>query len=219
MKLPSDQVLTPPATPHTSRLRCCLLSGGDSRRMGRDKALIDHPEGGSWLGHTLRLLADLQAPISLCSHHAAHRQVPPYPVDIVVEPEPGQGPLRALQHLMSLYPGDQLLLCAVDMPWLDADSLLTLSEAARVRPADLHISTDGTRLHPLLGVYPASDRHHRDLTTWLAGGGRSMLGWLERQPYRTVRLEASALRNCNHPGDWEPAAAAGVVSPSARATG
>jgi len=33
-----------PADP--APLRCCLLSGGVSRRMGRDKALLPHPEGG-----------------------------------------------------------------------------------------------------------------------------------------------------------------------------
>ena len=44
-----------PAAPGS--LRCCLLSGGDSRRMGRDKALLPHPEGGTWLERSLGLLA------------------------------------------------------------------------------------------------------------------------------------------------------------------
>ena len=46
-----------PAAPGS--LRCCLLSGGDSRRMGRDKALLPHPEGGTWLERSLGLLADV----------------------------------------------------------------------------------------------------------------------------------------------------------------
>ncbi len=40
--------------------------------MGRDKALLPHPEGGSWLERTLRLLQELQVPVTLFSRHASH---------------------------------------------------------------------------------------------------------------------------------------------------
>ena len=43
--------------------------------MGQDKALLPHPEGGSWLERTLGLLAALQAPITLLSRHRAHLQL------------------------------------------------------------------------------------------------------------------------------------------------
>ena len=43
----------------TAPLRCCLLSGGASQRMGTDKALLPHPEGGTWLERSLRLLLSL----------------------------------------------------------------------------------------------------------------------------------------------------------------
>jgi molybdopterin-guanine dinucleotide biosynthesis protein A len=56
-------------------LRICLLSGGASRRMGQDKALLPHPAGGTWLEHCLRLLAGLQAPITLLSRHDSHLQL------------------------------------------------------------------------------------------------------------------------------------------------
>jgi len=43
--------------------------------MGRDKALLPHPEGGSWLERTLRLLLDLQIPVTLLSRHERHLQM------------------------------------------------------------------------------------------------------------------------------------------------
>ncbi|MEB3183382.1 MAG: NTP transferase domain-containing protein, partial [Cyanobacteriota bacterium] len=58
-----------PPGPSLAPLRCCLLSGGESRRMGRDKALLPHPEGGTWLERTLRLLAQLESPITVLSRH------------------------------------------------------------------------------------------------------------------------------------------------------
>ena len=56
-------------------LRACLLSGGASRRMGQDKALLPHPEGGCWLERSLTLLAGLELPISLLSRHPRHLEL------------------------------------------------------------------------------------------------------------------------------------------------
>jgi molybdopterin-guanine dinucleotide biosynthesis protein A len=191
-------------------LRCCLLSGGQSRRMGVDKALLPHPDGGTWLSHSLALLATLQVPITLCSHHPLHREaieaLPPRgpgPLTLTQEPAPGEGPLNALHHLMGLHPGERLLLCAVDMPWLDGASLQALVAESRSGAADpLIVATDGQRLHPLPGIYPATSDHHGSLAHFLASGRRSMLGWLEGRPLVTVPLDGRALRNCNRPADW-----------------
>ncbi|MFS6826746.1 NTP transferase domain-containing protein [Cyanobium sp. ATX-6F1] len=82
-----------------SALRTCLLSGGESCRMGRDKALLPHPEGGSWLERSLRLLAQLEAPISVLSRHPSHlelaRAIAPslaVPLEALEEPAPWEGP-------------------------------------------------------------------------------------------------------------------------------
>ncbi|MFN7900136.1 MAG: NTP transferase domain-containing protein [Synechococcaceae cyanobacterium] len=56
-------------------LRVCLLSGGASRRMGEDKALLPHPEGGCWLERSLSLLAGLELPITLLSCHPRHLEL------------------------------------------------------------------------------------------------------------------------------------------------
>jgi molybdopterin-guanine dinucleotide biosynthesis protein A len=43
--------------------------------MGTDKALLPHPEGGSWLERTVRLLLGLDLPVTLLSRHEAHLQL------------------------------------------------------------------------------------------------------------------------------------------------
>nr|WP_225867655.1 molybdenum cofactor guanylyltransferase [Cyanobium sp. NIES-981] len=203
--------------------RSCLLSGGHSRRMGQDKALLPHPAGGTWLSRTVELLADLQAPLTVCSHHRRHRQLLhglSQRVEITEEPVPGQGPLNALHHLMGLHPGEDLLICAVDMPWLDPASLHILLAARQQAPDAVLVATDGDRLHPLLGIYPATPSRHSSLERFLALGGRSMLGWLGGQPFTGVTLDPRALANCNRPEEWVGRRPAGApVNARGQATG
>lgn len=186
--------------------------------MGRDKALLPHPEGGCWLERTLGLLGELEMPITLLSRHEEHLARAEalaartgLAIAAIEEPPPWEGPLRALERLMALHPDSRLLLCPVDLPHLTAAALQTLraaaDEAADNAPPGspgLLLAHDGERLQPLLGVYPSSAALRRDLAACLAGGERRLQSWLARHPHRAVRLEAGALRNVNHAHELQP---------------
>ena len=176
--------------------------------MGRDKALLAHPEGGTWLESTLRRLAALDVPITLFSHHDAHRKLasalaPALGVRLELrrEPSPREGPLLALARLMELLPGRRLLLCPVDMPWLEVETLRALVAQAQGNPARVQVAADRQRLQPLLGIYPADSFHRSSIARFTAAGGRSLLRWLETVEVEAVRLPDAALRNINLPGD------------------
>jgi molybdenum cofactor guanylyltransferase len=206
------------------RLRACLLSGGESRRMGRDKALLPHPNGGTWLERTLVLLHQLGAPITLLSRHPAHLELAhglhahhgdtPQPgqagsVTALAEPPPWEGPLLALHRLMQHHPDEHLLLCPVDMPDLSLTALRSLLAAAAGHPADrptrLHLAHDGKRLQPLLGLYPSSTPIRRHLTAAVERGERRLQGWLGTQVIQAVPLDPRAIRNVNRPEADQPA--------------
>jgi len=184
-------------------LRACLLSGGTSRRMGRDKALLPHPEAATWLEHTLRQLAALGAPISLLSRHPEHlaqaRSLALPQLETLAEPAPWEGPLRALQRLMAWHPNQRLLLCPVDLPHLKAEVLQQLLSHANTEPAALHLAHDGQRLQPLLGIYPSDGARLASLSTAVSAGERRLQSWLAGQPCRIHRLDPQALRNVNRP--------------------
>jgi molybdopterin-guanine dinucleotide biosynthesis protein A len=200
-------------------LRCCLLSGGESRRMGLDKALLPHPEGGTWLERTLLLLAQLEAPISLLSRHPAHlelaQSLQPIAITALVEPPPWEGPLLGLHRLMQQHPEELLLLCPVDMPELTLAALHTLLAAAAgdADPTRLHLAHDGERLQPLLGLYPSSAPIRAHLAAAVERGERRLQSWLASQPYQAVPLDPLAIRNVNRPQADQP-----IDSPSASTT-
>ena len=189
-------------------LRACLLSGGTSRRMGTDKALLSHPAGGTWLSFSLGRLAALPLPITLVSHHPAHHALARSrrdglgrPVTVLEESPPREGPLLALDRLMAHHPGQDLLLCPVDMPWLETAALEALVAAAATAPAAIHLAHDGRRLQPLLGVYPAHPGLRRRLGAFTAAGGRRLQDWLAAEAVVPVPLPAAGLRNANRPDD------------------
>ena len=190
--------------------RSCLLSGGASRRMGRDKALLRHPEGDTWLERSLLLLLALQRPVTLLSRHASHRRLAEGLVarrggaalSVISEPPPWDGPLRALARLMEQYPDEHLLVCPVDMPWLDATSLQALLAAGAgdgTAEAPIRLAHDGERLQPLPGLYPATAERRARLAAQLATGERRVQHWLAGETWRPVPLPAGPLRNVNRP--------------------
>jgi len=201
-------------------LRACLLSGGESRRMGRDKALLPHPEGGTWLERSLRLLAQLQMPITLLSRHPAHLDLAEalqaelkargVCLERIAEPPPWEGPLLALHRLMEHHPNERLLLCPVDMPDLSLAALHTLLAAAddpapAQEPTRLYLAHDGARLQPLLGLVPSSAPIRTHLAAAVGRGERRLQSWLVELPCRAVPLDPHAIRNVNRPEADQPA--------------
>ncbi|MFZ9947054.1 MAG: molybdenum cofactor guanylyltransferase [Vulcanococcus sp.] len=186
-------------------LRCCLLSGGSSRRMGQDKALLPHHGGGTWLEHSLRRLAQLEAPITLLSRwpqHLEQAQALALPqLEAIAEPPPWEGPLLALNRLMTGHPETQLLLCPVDMPDLTLAALIDLVAAGAASPEQIHLAHDGSRSQPLLGLYPAIAEVRQSLSDTITRGERKLQVWLASQTCQHVLLPAEALRNVNHPSE------------------
>jgi molybdopterin-guanine dinucleotide biosynthesis protein A len=187
--------------------------------MGRDKALLPHPDGGTWLERSLCLLAQLEAPITLLSRHQAHLELaqqlahrlagapdrlPPPAITALAEPPPWEGPLLALHRLMRHHPNQLLLLCPVDMPDLSLAALHALLAATGEtptgqRPTRLHLAHDGERLQPLLGLYPSSTPIRTPLAAAVERGERRLQGWLATQAIQTVALDPRAIRNVNRP--------------------
>ena len=87
-------------------LCACLFSGGESRRMGQDKALLPHPSGGLWLTALVDQVRLLGLPLQVVSRHPAHGdQLADRPgVTVVQEPPPWQGAASGSWPRVALHP-------------------------------------------------------------------------------------------------------------------
>ena len=188
----------------TGELRACVLSGGASRRMGRDKALLPHPNGGVWLSELVNQLLALSLPVVLVSGHSSHQQLlhGRAGVELLAEQPAGLGPLHALGQLVEAGPQQEAwLVVPVDMPLLTSAVLNRLIQDWELDPCQAAVADDGQRLQPLLGIYPTSEVFAASLHEQLSEGDRRWMHWLERIPYRSVQFPADQLRNFNGHSD------------------
>lgn len=166
-----------------------LLAGGQSRRMGTDKALL--PVGaGTLLDHmTAKLRALAVAEVVIC------RNAPGCLADVL----PGLGPVGALHSLSLAYPGRELLAVPVDMPLLRAATLIALLGGADMSPR--HYADCFLPLRLVLD--PAAVAAIADRATAQARD-RSLAGLVRELGARALPLpeDRDEFANLNHPDDW-----------------
>lgn len=197
--------MRPPLTQHQSSALSVtgfVLAGGQSTRMGTDKALV------CWQGMPM-LQRVCQTALQCCNPVYVHTPWPEryqhvLPSDCLPlkETEPGQGPLVALLAGLTQLQATWVLLLACDLPLLQPDilkqwlTLLTHSKTLAVVPYQ------ADRWEPLCGFY-----HHQSrssLQSFLQHGGQSFQHWLSTIPTQKITLDVAAqamLWNCNSPKD------------------
>ena len=119
-----------------------LLAGGASRRMGRDKASIC-VEGISMAERAQRLLLEVTDRVVVVGHARGVDLLPA--VSVLPDAQPGAGPLAALSVVVDAYPGDRLVVVAVDQPRLTPSLLRTI----RDHPNDICAYSLAGRIEPL----------------------------------------------------------------------
>jgi molybdenum cofactor guanylyltransferase len=180
-----------PHPPQTIPLLGVVLSGGESRRMGRDKGLVQ-TGGKPWV----LLMGD-----KLARHHLSvvysinKRQLIDYsallPADrLVIDTDERQGPLNGLFSVHQKYPDRDLLLVACDMQDLDEATIHGLLMAYRAGGADFYVYEAEGFLQPFCGIYTA-----RALTR--AGTETSLQGLLRTGVLRRLQGKPAAFRNYN----------------------
>ncbi|WP_250394968.1 molybdenum cofactor guanylyltransferase [Synechococcus sp. MU1655] len=184
-------------------LEACVLSGGLSRRMGRDKALIPHPQGGCWLTRSIELSRKQGLAVHVVSSHSSHDLLASALDGVTCrsDPFPGMGPLAALSAVFGKTKALGLLVMPVDMPWLESTTLDQLIGVWKENPSVAVVSHDGNRLQPLFAIYPNDSVYRTTMLLQLASDQLRMLDWLHQVPYQTLVLPEALLRNANCPAD------------------
>jgi molybdenum cofactor guanylyltransferase len=179
-----------------------ILAGGQSKRMGQDKALllID----GTTLLHRIYDVA--KSCIDQVYIVSPPRLGWPLETQWIVENPPQQGPLLAFQQSLVMMHSEWVLLLACDLPYVQGDDLQRwMGELEAVPKSSIaylapHQTARGDGWQCLCGFYRSSSRDNLD--RFVAAGGRSFQAWLQQEFVTPMTdFEPHMFTNWNYPED------------------
>ncbi len=179
------------------KLHAAVLVGGESRRMGRDKALLPF-RGRTLVEHIAGEAEAVAGGVLLIGPVALYGQ---FGWPVIEDPARGSGPLSGIVTALAGSAAEWTLVVACDMPNLSRQVLGELAAHALAGSADAVLAhSAGGYDEPLLAVYRATCLPA--LETALAEGR-----WKVRDALRGLEVERFAVseecvRNANTPEEW-----------------
>lgn len=178
-----------------------VLAGGQSSRMGKDKALIER-DGRTLISNAVELLRSQAEELLIIGDPVKYARIGPL---VIADDTAGQGPLGGVVTALRYAWNDRLIVLACDMPNVTGALVEHLKSALATTDDAVVPQCDG-RLEPLSAVY-----HRRCRNVFadrLRAGELKMSDAIERVHARYVQVcpgedgwPAGLFRNINSPGD------------------
>jgi molybdenum cofactor guanylyltransferase len=179
-----------------------ILAGGQSRRMGRDKALIDF-QGQPIIIHVINTLRALTNDIVIVSNRSELYE--PLGARVVADYDPPCGPLGGIAAGLKAVDSELAIVVACDMPFLNVALLRWLIDQAACY--DAVVPQTGAEYEPLHAIYRRTC--HNPIVRRIAQGDRRVISFfadvrlraIEEAAWRVIDPTGRSLVNLNTPGD------------------
>jgi len=183
-----------------------VLAGGQSRRMQRDKAVLNYG-GRPQLDRAMELLRSRVARcfISIRADQGRDPQRDGY--EAITDLLPGLGPIGGIHAALAAHPDKAWLILACDLPFLDGATLDHLiAERSEAHVATAYRSSHDGLPEPLCAIFEPASREL--IEQWLAQGQQCPRALLAQSNALLLEpLSAHALDNVNTPEQYATAAA------------
>ena len=194
--------------PIESKISAIVLAGGESSRMGRDKALLDLG-GNTLLNHVCLIASECASQTYVVTPWIEkYLGVVPSSCQLVREKlilnSKSNIPLIGFIQGMQLVKTEWVLLLACDLPYLSSSQVKQWSLAlATVLPTEIALLPRSVKgWEPLCGFYRRSSL--ASLEAYFGNGGQYFQSWLAVHPVKELSLsDRRCLFNCNTPEDWK----------------
>ena len=201
--MPSTKSSHVPSTKPSALPPGIILAGGQSRRMGTDKAWVQL-QGQPLIAHLSQALRQQVSHITVIS------QLPPdtyadYADDCLHDSQgPFWGPLAGIATALHHHSAaEQLLIVPCDTPCLPPDLGARLSHQRHSAQVPLAVAHDGERIQPLFAIL--SPQLLPSLQAYLHSGQRRLQDWLQQTPHTVVDFSdcSADFANINNHHDLE----------------
>ncbi len=195
------------ATFHSNiNLAALILAGGQSSRMGEDKALISY-NGVAILQHVYQVAAACTENVYVLSPwNERYQQILSPKCNYLIESQPGRGPLFGFAEGLSQISNDWILLLACDLPLLKVEILQGWIERLPQLPSSISALAPQRSViwEPMCAFY--RQEVLTELQDFLQAGGRSFQKWFSHICVEALHVDSEInlmLYNCNTPLDLE----------------
>jgi molybdopterin-guanine dinucleotide biosynthesis protein A len=184
-----------------------ILAGGESSRMGRDKALLEL-EGVALIVRTARLV---ESAAERCAIVGDTVRLEGLELLVIEDEFPGAGPLGGIATALRASEAEWNLIVACDLPYLTREWLEFLIGRAVRSDADAVLPMNERGAEPLCAVYSkradgairaALDRGVRKVTDGLAD---VRIEFIEPREWKGFDSDGLLFKNMNSPADYEEA--------------
>ncbi|MEL6437656.1 MAG: molybdenum cofactor guanylyltransferase [Cyanobacteria bacterium J06621_8] len=191
-----------------NQITAIILAGGESSRMGEDKALLEL-EGKPLLTHVCAIATECAAQTYVVTPWSdQYQDIVPTGCQLLSEQlvlnAPSNTPLIGFFQGLQSVKTEWILLLACDLPYLSSSQVKQWSLAlATVLPTEIALLPRSAAIwEPLCGFYRRSCLE--SLTPYLNNGGKSFQAWLNNSAVRELLIgDRTCLFNCNTPQDWQ----------------
>lgn len=184
------------------QLGAVILAGGESKRMGRDKAWVEF-SGRPLIAHAVDKITALGVREIFISGRAG-QDFSAWKLPVLFDLEPGFGPLGGIERALHECQSPLLLVLAVDLPGMTLAFLHKLT--ARCDRLTGVIPKLNGELEPLAAIYPK--RCHAFAFSAIARSRHAARGFAEAcfkdravRTFPIPRNDAPCFANCNCPAD------------------
>jgi molybdopterin-guanine dinucleotide biosynthesis protein A len=184
-----------------------ILAGGESSRMGRDKALLEL-EGVALIVRTARLV---ESAAERCAIIGDTVRLEGLELFVIDDEFPGAGPLGGIATALRASQAEWNLIVACDLPYLTREWLEFLIGHAMQSDADAMLPMNERGAEPLCAMYhkraeaairAALDRGVRKVTDGLAD---VRIKFIEPREWKGFDSDGLLFKNMNSPADYEEA--------------
>jgi molybdopterin-guanine dinucleotide biosynthesis protein A len=194
---------------HAPQIAAFVLAGGESSRMGRDKALMNL-NGAPLVVGAVRLAASIAPGAAVIG---AAERLAGLGLTVLPDDYPGAGPLGGIATALRSTAAPWNLILACDLPYLTKLWLEYLYNRALASRLDVVLPMNDRGAEPLCAVYhkrcepqirAAIERGTRKVTDGLAG---LRIETIEPAEWKAFDSDGLLFKNMNSPADYEEARA------------